>query len=59
MMALLWDDPFSLLWRRTLMYSLLALLMSGARASGDETFNGEVILSNYQCAAFLNHKLIT
>lgn len=57
MMAVLWDDPFSLLWRRTLIYSLLVLLMSGARTFGDETFNGEVILSNYQCAAFLYPKL--
>lgn len=57
MMAVLWDDPFTLLWRRTLIYSLLVFLMSGARTFGDETFNGEVILSNYQCAAFLYHKL--
>ncbi|XP_026071638.1 matrix metalloproteinase-15-like isoform X1 [Carassius auratus] len=47
MMAVLWDDPFRLLWRRTVIYSLLMLLMSGARTFGDETFNGESWLRQY------------
>lgn len=48
MMAVLWDDPFTLLWRRTLVFSLLLLLMGVARTFGDETFSGEVIILYYQ-----------
>ncbi len=48
MMAVLWDDPFTLPWRQTVIYSLLVLLMSGARTFGDETFNGEVTIIIYK-----------